>query len=245
MIPYPKKYSKGGDDAHFTDDELGAFGIFDGVGGWEHDGIDTSKYSRELAALTYRYVKRQGIRHVEEALDMAERNTTQIGSSTACVLRLLRGYFQGVNVGDSGFIVVRGGNIVFQTDPQQRRFNEPYQLGTGSRDRVSDGNFFRFMGQRGDIIVAASDGLWDNVEKRDVARYAVREFEQSSRSHCRHRLRDAAKFLANRAKSLSRKTGWSSPFAREALRNGEWHDGGKEDDITIVVAMVRAGNSHA
>lgn len=45
-----------------------------------------------------------------------------------------------VNLGDSGLIIFRDGNIVFKTVEQQHYFNCPYQLGTDSNDTV-------YMGQ--------------------------------------------------------------------------------------------------
>ena len=41
-----------------------------------------------------------------------------------------------VNVGDSGFVLIRSGKIVYQSPVQQRRFNCPYQLGK-TRDNPS------------------------------------------------------------------------------------------------------------
>lgn len=46
MIPHPDKASKGGEDACGTEDKL--LVVADGVGGWNSQGIDPSKYSREL-----------------------------------------------------------------------------------------------------------------------------------------------------------------------------------------------------
>ncbi len=34
------------------------------------------------------------------------------------------------NLGDSGFLVVRSGKLLFQCPQQQHRFNFPYQLGS-------------------------------------------------------------------------------------------------------------------
>lgn len=42
------------------------------------------------------------------------------------------------NLGDSGFMVVRGGNIIFQSPQQQHGFNYPYQLGNAGTGAISD-----------------------------------------------------------------------------------------------------------
>ena len=36
------------------------------------------------------------------------------------------------NIGDSGFTLVRDGNVVAKSTPMQREFNFPYQIGTDS-----------------------------------------------------------------------------------------------------------------
>lgn len=53
-----------------------------------------------------------------------------IGSSTACIVVLDRRSHQlhTCNLGDSGFLVVRGGEVVHRSDEQQHYFNTPFQL---------------------------------------------------------------------------------------------------------------------
>lgn len=46
MIPHPEKAHRGGEDAFF--DSANVLAIADGVGGWNNQGIDPSKYSRFL-----------------------------------------------------------------------------------------------------------------------------------------------------------------------------------------------------
>lgn len=53
-----------------------------------------------------------------------------IGSSTACVVVLNRTdqMLYTANIGDSGFIVMRNGQIVHRSEEQQHYFNTPFQL---------------------------------------------------------------------------------------------------------------------
>lgn len=238
--PHPDKVEKGGEDSCFVIKD--AFGVFDGVGAWGKKGIDSSLHARELAKLTALYVVSHGAGAIEDGLRHADRESKQIGTSTACVASLYRGCLEGVNVGDSGLIVVRGKQIVFETNRQQHSFNTPYQLGTNSDDRVSDGQFFRFDLRRGDIIVAASDGLWDNMERKDIASYASRKINQRGRALVIDQLQETAEFLVSRAKWLARKPKGTSPFAREARRAGKMHEGGKMDDVTVIIVLVRRKN---
>ncbi len=47
MLPHPDKVETGGEDAFFVSSHgQGAFGVADGVGGWNMEGVDPSRYSR-------------------------------------------------------------------------------------------------------------------------------------------------------------------------------------------------------
>ena len=47
MLPHPDKVETGGEDAFFVSSHgQGAFGVADGVGGWNLEGVDPSRYSR-------------------------------------------------------------------------------------------------------------------------------------------------------------------------------------------------------
>ena len=52
------------------------------------------------------------------------------GSSTACVIVLNKetSSIYAANIGDSGFVVVRKGEVVHRSSEQQHYFNTPFQL---------------------------------------------------------------------------------------------------------------------
>lgn len=155
-FPHPDKVAKGGEDAFFLLDD--AFGVFDGVGSWNRRGIDPALYSRELARLAADFVKRNRQGAICEALHHAVSDNKHLGSCTACVAALHGMDLIGINVGDSGLIVIRGEQVVFETTSQQYRFNAPFQLGPKSKTTVHDGEKFSFRVRAGDLIVNASDG---------------------------------------------------------------------------------------
>lgn len=57
-------------------------------------------------------------------------SSASAGSSTACIVVLDRQSHRlhTANLGDSGFLVVRGGEVVHRSDEQQHYFNTPFQL---------------------------------------------------------------------------------------------------------------------
>lgn len=61
----------------------------------------------------------------QKALDIAHRLTRLPGSTTACILRLdgERGVLNAANLGDSGFLLLRGGQLFFQSPALQHFFD--------------------------------------------------------------------------------------------------------------------------
>ena len=50
VLPHPDKTETGGEDAFFVSSHgRGAFGVADGVGGWNLEGVDPSRYSRSAS----------------------------------------------------------------------------------------------------------------------------------------------------------------------------------------------------
>lgn len=93
------------------------------------------------------------------------------GSSTACVLILNRenSTVYTANIGDSGFIVVRKGQIIHRSEEQQHYFNTPFQLSLPPpgqnvlSDSPESADSLSFPVENGDVILAATDGVFDNV----------------------------------------------------------------------------------
>jgi hypothetical protein len=138
MIPHPAKEAKGGEDAWFVCASGRCAGVADGVGGWAEVGVDPGLYSRELmertAAAAAAAAPGPGV--PQAALEAAHAATGARGSCTACVACVHGGALHASNLGDSGFMVVRGGEVAFLSPQQQHEFNFPFQL--GSPDAMGD-----------------------------------------------------------------------------------------------------------
>lgn len=75
--------------------------------------------------------------------------------------------------GDSGFAVFRKGALLFQSKPLQHFFDCPYQFAscpdfTEDTDRPEDASEYELQLTSGDVIVAATDGLWDNLHTAEL-----------------------------------------------------------------------------
>ncbi|CAN6238735.1 unnamed protein product [Urochloa humidicola] len=219
-------------DAHFVHAGAGGvFGVADGVGAYMRYGVDAGAFSRGLM---------ESAREEAEAaaavagapplcpyalLEAAHRKTAASGApgaSTAAILSLAGGGGRALRwayVGDSGFAVVRGGRIARRSVPQRHFYTEaPFQLAGDSRN--SDGVACASVGEAGavagDVVVAGTDGLFDNVGDAQLER-AVRVGTALGFSP-----RNMADVIAGVAYEASRRPG----------------GGGKPDDITVVVAFV-------
>ncbi|KAL0041824.1 hypothetical protein WJX79_005687 [Trebouxia sp. C0005] len=235
-IPHPAKASYGGEDAFFISQERStAFGVADGVGGWVNSGINPAEYSKTLM--------REAKAHFEEAT----LATPPEGSNT----------LKASNLGDSGFAVFRKGALLFQSKPLQHFFDCPYQFAscpdfTEDTDRAEDASEYELQLTSGDVIVAATDGLWDNLHTAELL--PLLPDSESS-------VKQAALQIANAASTNAYDDQYPSPYTVEAVRQGMdlpwWQkllgarfkdgkfqlarlQGGKLDDITVVVAYVAA-----
>lgn len=227
-------------------------GVADGVGGWRQYGVDPGLFSTHLMRSCERLVQagffmsntpslllEQGFR------EMQENKQQIVGSSTACLMMLshtdLKLYT--ANIGDSGFLVVRCGEVVHRSQEQQHYFNTPFQLSLPPTelqsevlaDRPEAADQYEFAVEDGDVILMATDGIFDNVPDRLLVE------EMDKVQHCKDEmvLQQSANTIALMARRLSRDSTFLSPFCINALAAGiEAGPGGKPDDITVLLATV-------
>ncbi|KAL7685617.1 putative CBS domain, PPM-type phosphatase domain, PPM-type phosphatase domain superfamily [Plasmopara halstedii] len=274
-----------------------AMGVADGVGSWFEKGVSARQYAKELMVAAHQavqvsYAKDHDI-EPSEVLHAAWSTVLQreiVGSSTACVLALdpELGELHGINLGDSGFLIIRdkasdretarlrgtldgslmrkinnrdhdltpagrrkGAHVTYRSPQQLHYFNCPFQLGFAGTSLASEvvddlGQTHSHMKEKplfetpesgvrlrvpvleGDLILLATDGLFDNVDE-DVLLEIVRAEPD---------LETMTRKLVQKAYDLSLDRTRDSPFARLAKENDLLWGGGMPDDITIIAARV-------
>ncbi|KAF6147386.1 hypothetical protein GIB67_003284 [Kingdonia uniflora] len=231
----PKDNSKpSGQDAHLICPEEQVLALADGVGGWAKHGIDSGEYARELIS-NLEIAIQSGNNHgdLERVLLDAYSNTKAKGASTACIIKLTDRVLNCLNVGDSGFIVVQEGAVIYRSPIQQSYFNCQFQLGNSpSCNRPNSAQSMKVMVQPGDIIVAGTDGLFDNLFKHEIAGYIVSGVKDGMDPEI------LAWTLAERALYKSQDIHCATPYMLDGEAVGHYHEGGKKDDITVIVAYV-------
>lgn len=158
--------------------------------------------------------------------------------------------------------------LAFVSQQQLRSFNHPYQLGwTGEEIPESETSSFKEARdsctssvhlRRGDIIIMATDGLFDNVDADEIADICLK-WEQrngfirggdivarerrwamgnSLANISAERIGDLSDELCQRARENSLNSEVDSPFAILAKENDIMWSGGMPDDCTCIAVHV-------
>jgi protein phosphatase PTC7 len=170
------------------------------VGGWVNSGVDPADFAHGFcdymayAAFTHNG-EGKGVLGARALMqkgyeDICRDKTVPAGGSTACVgVARGDGVLEVANLGDSGFIQLRLNAIHAYSEPQTHAFNTPYQLsvvpekvllqakafgGQQLCDFPSDANVSQHELRHGDVLVFASDGVWDNLSRQDILRIVSR-----------------------------------------------------------------------
>lgn len=150
-------------------------------------GVDPGDYSRTLMRVACEFAddpekfgevkeKEHWPEALRKALAAAHQKTRMPGSSTACLVGLhpSDSVISSINLGDSGYVLIRNGTTIFRSPPLVHYFDCPYQLGAypehvDQTDYPTDGEAHTMYVMEGDTIVLASDGLWDNCTLEEIA----------------------------------------------------------------------------
>ncbi|KAL9034083.1 MAG: hypothetical protein Q9214_007209 [Letrouitia sp. 1 TL-2023] len=227
--------------------------------------------------------KRLGPRDLlQKGFDAVVKDTAIAGGgSTACVaVGEDDGHVEVANLGDSGFVQLRLNAVHYYSNPQTHAFNTPYQLsivppkvlarsrlfgGEPLRDFPRDASVTSHQVRDGDVLVFATDGVWDNLSSVELLRIVSRYMtgfqawqsgdkgmtvsdglnnltqEGGVPKQYENTLQTLlATAITGEAKAASQNSRRDGPFAKEVQKfypHEDFH-GGKVDDICVVVAIV-------
>lgn len=97
-------------------------------------------------------------------------------------------------------------------------------------DKPEESDLHQLQLESGDIILLATDGLWDNVPENIILE-ALSDTDPST-------LQATCNSIALIARRLSHDEEYASPFAVKAGHHGISTVGGKPDDITLVLLYI-------
>ena len=240
-----------GDDAFLV--TKGLLAVADGVGGWSTvPGANPSAYSRSLLDALYQFLLKGDLSSAiastgpaQLLYDSVDKACLQVrhilGSSTLSFALLLRDDLLCLfNLGDSGIILMREGKCVLRSSPQCYQHNTPYQLGPKSKTRPSDGVVQLVAPKPGDLILLATDGLFDNMEEENILeKLATLSNNISNGLVQKNQVGSllttySAQLLSEARKSFSASTGMRKTPVISTRR----FQFGKPDDVTILIGLI-------
>ncbi|RAH82533.1 protein phosphatase 2C [Aspergillus japonicus CBS 114.51] len=159
-------------------------------------------------------------------------------------------------LGDCKIYVIRPRErtILFRTQEQWHWFDCPMQLGTNSVDTPKkDAVLSKIDVQEGDIVLAVSDGVVDNLWEHEIltvvlesldkwhqGRYDNKEIEWAPPEVLAHeQMVYVARELLRATLEIAQDPFAESPYMEKAIDEGLAIQGGKMDDISVVVGACR------
>ena len=154
-------------------------------------------------------------------------------------------------------------STVYRSVEQQHSFNCPFQLSNLPKPHVYEDLISKGLGslvsllkrtsksmndspfdadtemiplKTGDIIIAGSDGLFDNLYDQDIIKTTESALTQYTDTH--QLVKKLATTLVEKAIAKGWDSNYRSPFARNAGKAGKKFIGGKLDDTTVLVAVA-------
>ncbi|EED16143.1 conserved hypothetical protein [Talaromyces stipitatus ATCC 10500] len=170
-----------------------AFAVADGVGGWAEHKIDPADVSHGLCTYMAQHALTEelsrGKLRPKELLQkgyesvVADESITAGGTTASVGVALTDGSVELANLGDSGSVLFRLGAVHQYSAPQTHAFNTPYQLniipqrmrdqahmfgGVYFEDSPRDAAVSTLSMQHGDVLILATDGVFDNLNNQDI-----------------------------------------------------------------------------
>ncbi len=124
-------------------------GLSDGVSGNRHIGLDPYEFAHTLikscleetdlinGSSSMRGLVHRAIRSVEKR--------SIFGSATLCLLSIDKNtsYLRSLNIGDSGFMLIRKNKLIIRSHPQYHRGSSPFQLSSFPTTQIFTSNLTR------------------------------------------------------------------------------------------------------
>ncbi|KAB5530485.1 phosphatase 2C-like domain-containing protein [Coniochaeta sp. 2T2.1] len=155
------------------------------------------------------------------------------------------------NLGDSQVMVIRPStrSIVYKTTEQWHWFDCPRQLGTNSPDTPESNAVVDAVPvHTGDVVLAMSDGVIDNLWAHEIVTIVCDSVEQWAKGEGHKWAHNGMHFVAHelveRAKKIALDPFAESPFMEHAIEEGLPSEGGKLDDISVVAALCMRNDDY-
>ncbi|CAF2147198.1 unnamed protein product [Brassica napus] len=233
----PNKALAGREDAYFISDNNNWLGVADGVSQWSFEGISEGMYAQELMSNCEKIISDETAEICDDPVHVLHRSvneTKSSGSSTALIAHLSNNELHIANIGDSGFMVVRNRTVLQKSSPMFHHFCFPLHITRGD-DILKLAEVYHVNLEEGDVVITASDGLFDNLYEKEIVSIVCRLLEQGLEPQQR-----IAELVAAKAQEVGRSETERTPFGDAAKEEGhDGYRGGKLDAVTVIVSLVK------
>jgi serine/threonine protein phosphatase PrpC len=171
------------------------------------------------------------------------------GTTTACSALLYQRsdtqpIIYATNFGDCAILVIRPRNneVVYRSEGQWHWFDCPRQLGTNSPDTPKEIAVMDIVDiEEGDIVAVLSDGVIDNLWEHEICEKILDALKkwQSEVKGSEDGMAFVARELMEATRVIAEDPTAESPFMEHALDEGIATEGGKLDDISVVLGLCR------
>ena len=252
-----------GDDAVLVEENI--IGANDGVGAWvTRPKGHAALWSRLILHFwALEATKTLGdpaapdpVKYLQRAFERTKEATSEPtelqGTTTSCTACL---HYEGsspllyvTNLGDSRIMVIRPslGEVIYKTPEQWHWFDCPYQLGTNSVDSpIADAICDTVRLKEGDIVLAMSDGLPDNLWDHEIMEIVLRSVgalksESEDRTEGKRAIESGggmmwvAQELVREARQVAEDPFSESPYMERAVEEGIGYEGGESGELSML-----------
>jgi len=242
-----KTFGFAGEDSYFrTVTKSGQVwvGVADGVYEWRNKGVDPSLYSRGLMQKIQESIDdSQSLEQIVEKGFEEMKKTDIQGSCTISIAKidLKKKRLDTYVLGDSLVMVWRWDETdqtyhpYFESNELEHHFGCPKQLGSHkSSSTVDEGEMTVTKIRAGDVVLVASDGLFDNLHGEEVTSLMTKMI------HGENNLDAFNRQLVLEAYEASLDPVRDTPYSRCASENFDMiYSGGKQDDICCIALLLQ------
>lgn len=147
-------------------------------------------------------------------------------------------------LGDCKVLVIRpsANSVLYHSTEQWHWFDCPRQLGTNSPDTpVGNAVTDTVDIQVGDVVLVLSDGVTDNLWEHEICANVSASVEKwkAGKEEAKDGPVYVARTLMNAAREIAQDPNAESPYMERAFDEGIAAEGGKLDDISVVIGVCR------
>ncbi|KAL4588511.1 hypothetical protein LXL04_001402 [Taraxacum kok-saghyz] len=235
LLEHPFKELTGGDDAYFVASSKW-LGVASGVTQWSLEGTDPGVYAQELMRtckdIVLNNTSSVALTNPVDLLCRGVKETNMSGSSNILIANFSGQALHVANIGDTGFIIIRHGSVYKKSSPLLHEFHFALQL-EHRDDPLQLVEEYIIELEEGDIVVSATDGLFDNLYEKEIAMVVSKSLQAGMKPE------EVAKVLGTRAQEVGRSAFVRSPFSDAAQAAGyTGYSGGKPDKVAVIVSLV-------